>query len=77
MTIIERANQLKQLWDVTLTPCPSPKPSQLMYWADRYSDDLLQKAFVTTAVRIELNQEPTVVHKYVSGLARNLQREVA
>ena len=75
MNLFDRAKHLTQLWDMTLNPCPAPELKQFAYWADRYSDAIMQKTFVTTALRIKLDQEPVIVYKYVSGLARNLEQD--
>jgi hypothetical protein len=56
---------------------PAPPDRQFTVWAHRFSDPLIERALWRTSKKFGSSSTvvPVIVHKYVTGLLLNLEKE--
>ena len=79
MKMLERAREAQELWRAVIPFCQAPEPRQFILWINRFSDEQIERAFMRASRRFapEKTQVPdaAVIHKYVTGLLLNLEKE--
>jgi hypothetical protein len=80
MSLIDRSKSAGDLWAAVLSHVPAPDSKQLVLWANRFTDAHIEKAFMRTHRRFAPGHmtsatDPTIIHKYVTGLLVNIERE--
>jgi hypothetical protein len=80
MTIVERCTDAQELWKMFLPFVSAPEPQQLARWANRFPDELIERAFLKTArkfsaKRVRLPLDEADIHRYVTGLLVNLESD--
>lgn len=72
MSILEKVEQLRQVWTLFLKNIPSPADDVLAQWASDYSAEELEYAVSRTSKKIH-NQpmEPSAAHRYCAGILKN------
>jgi hypothetical protein len=83
MSLTTRSNHSQELWAALLPHITAPEPSQFVVWANRFTDPQIERAFMRTQrrfapERVSVNPgeaNPIAVHRYVTGLLVNIERE--
>ena len=78
VTTLQRIENATGLWKLLLPLIPQPEPRQFMLWTNRFTDPQVEKALTRAHKKfahIQRQTEPTDVHRYVTGVLLNLERE--
>ena len=78
MSVIQRSKDAEQLWLAMLPHVPQPELRQFVLWANRFSDAQIERAIMRTHRKFAAASQavdPVVIHKYVTGILLNLERE--
>ncbi|SDG01018.1 hypothetical protein [Terriglobus roseus] len=76
MTLIQRSNDAKALWNAVVSDRPPPDDRQFIVWARRFTDSQIEHAFLKVGRKFAGHPtEPATIHRYVTGLLLNLERE--
>lgn len=79
MSVIQRSKEAEQLWRVMLSHVPQPEIRQFVVWANRFSDEQMERAILRTHRKYSADkaqpEDPAVIHRYVTGILLNLERE--
>jgi hypothetical protein len=78
MSVIQRSKDAEQLWQAMLPHVPQPEIRQFVVWANRFSDEQMERAIMRTHRKFAVGAQPVapaVIHKYVTGILLNLERE--
>jgi hypothetical protein len=76
--LIERSNNAEKLWAALLPHVSAPEQRQFVVWANRFSDPQIERALMRTHRKFAPSaprQDASTIHKYVTGLLLNLERE--
>lgn len=77
MTLVQRSNDARTLWNAVVSDIPAPSDRQFILWASRFSDGLIERALMKAGRKFAgQKMDPAVVHKYVTGLLLNLERAI-
>jgi hypothetical protein len=75
-TTVERALTAQKLWGMVFPQCPAPEPRQFVVWSSRFPDPLMERALLKTSRKFSGQiPDPEPIHRYVTGLLLNLERE--
>lgn len=78
MTLIQRSNDARTLWNAIVSDTPAPDDRQFIVWTRRFSDSQIEEAFFKVGRKFAGQKiESVIVHKYATGLLLNLQRAQA
>jgi len=78
MQLIERSREASALWKALMPDLKEPEERQFVLWVRRFSDAQIERAFWRTGNKFRGGgTEPQTIHKYVTGLLLNLERETA
>jgi hypothetical protein len=79
MLVMERITNAQGLWGILLPNYPQPEPRQFLLWTNRFTDTQIEKAFTRAHRKFAQSQaqqpEPCAIHRYVTGVLLNLERE--
>ena len=76
MQLIQRSREALALWKALMPDLKEPEERQFVLWVHRFSDAQIERAFWRTSKKFTaVGIEPEAVHRYVTGLLLNLERE--
>jgi hypothetical protein len=76
MTLMQRSSDARLLWNAVVMDTPAPDDRQFIIWSRRFSDSQVEQAFLKAGRKFAGQHiEPATVHRYVTGLLLNLERE--
>jgi hypothetical protein len=75
MTLLQRIENIGQLWELIVPHVPKPSASWISRWC-AYPDEAIERGIIRaakkfTAGRGAVNPTPELVYQYVCGVARN------
>ena len=79
MTLLEKTRSIADLWRVLIPFCTPPEPRQFALWANRFNTVVIEKAFWRASKKFSPERvqlpDAVVVHRYVTGVCLNEERE--
>src|SRR5277367_1842431 len=77
MSILQRADDFKRLWNLLLPSVPMPDDQSIVRWIDTFTDPEIEYALTRTRRKFLFlpATAPVMIHKYVTGVLVNQRRE--
>jgi len=75
MTLLQRIESIRQLWELIVPHVPKPSASWISRWC-AYPDEAVERGIIRAAKKFAADRatttpDPDLVYQYVCGVARN------